>query len=335
MAGIIGWSTADTTHLGSVTTAAFLLIPLLSIPAILPIGLRMIATILATAALVGGFVCGDPRHIEEPHFFYFLSVMGFACFLSISFGHALTHTLRDRFLVSQRLSELAQSLEARVAERSRELHSLFDHIELAREQERTRIACEMHDELGQLLSASALSMDRALGQSASSAHPLSDELTRARALVGDSISFVRALLHQTQPLLLNERGLLGAIEMLLAEHESTANVDCLWSIEMDTSEFLPEETLAVFRVLQECLRNSARHAKAKRVEVLLARDGQNVVLTVRDDGVGFCMDSRREGAFGIGGMQQRAKALGGELIVHSAIDSGTQITFRFVAEKST
>lgn len=323
MCAIIGSSTSPVAPLGSVTTSAYLLLPLFSVPAIAGLQVRVFAVVCPTLGVLGGFLWSNPAHRADPHFGYFLAVMAFGGLMALVMGHALSHVVRNGFLLSRELEGLARSLEARVRDRTRALQDLFDQLDRAKEQERLRIARDMHDELGQFLSASALALDEARARPGTEASV--EALGRARATLDQAIVAVRGMLSSLRPRALEESGIVGAFDLLLDQHERRTGTECVWSLELDPAALSSAQAETVFRVLQECLHNAARHAGARRIDVVLAAAPEAFVLEVRDDGVGFSPAERRPGSFGLLGMRERAEALGGTLAVESAPGRGALV----------
>lgn len=313
---IIGVVNADSAPLGSVTTAAFLLLPLCTVPVVARLWFRVLSTVLAAASVLGGFFWRGPERMEHPGALYFASVMGFACLLSIAIGHALSQQVRQAFF-------LARSLDARVQARTGEIRAMLAHMVDAREDERARISREVHDELGQLLGGAALSLDRV--RTLAEGDERAAEVGRAREIVGRAMDAARTVVSELRPRLLDDVGLPAAIEALVRQHEETTGVDCAWTIDLDPSRVpLPTATV-VFRVLQEALSNSARHAGAKNVSVVLDGTDEGLTLEVRDDGVGFAPGAPGARAFGLRGMQERARSLGGVVNVESEPGAGTRV----------
>ena len=199
----------------------------------------------------------------------------------------------------------------------------------AREDERNRLARDLHDGPAQALAAALFGVDmaiRALDQTPATAR---DELVAARALIRDALDDVRALMAGLRPRLLEERGLVVALQSLAAIP--------LWGTEVivetrgiSADQRLPPETeLGLFRVAQEAISNARRHGAATRVQVsLLTRPG-SVELLVVDDGCGFSPEPGMQligRGEGLPGMRERAAVLGGELRIKSAPGAGTQIS---------
>jgi signal transduction histidine kinase len=200
----------------------------------------------------------------------------------------------------------------------------------AREDERRRLARDLHDGPAQTLAAALFGVDLAVGALDRAPATAREELLAARGLVRDALDDVRALMAGLRPRLLEERGLVVALNALAA-------MPPLWGTEVSVEtqgiaadERLPAEVeLALFRIAQEAVSNSRRHGAASRVRVSLAVRRGVAELLVGDDGRGFLCEpgflwsSRGEG---VPGMRERAELLGGTLRVESAPGAGTRVT---------
>jgi len=232
----------------------------------------------------------------------------------------------------QDVTERVQAFEAlrkaqQESQESREqLRRLVARKVTVREEERRRVSREIHDELGQVLTA--LKLDASL---IAEALPRSDRRTRARvrrvsARLDGAISIVRRIAQELRPPILDQAGLAAAIEWQLEEFSRASGLRCaLVSDELPALN--PATTTALFRILQEALTNVARHARARRVDVSLLRRDGSVVLQVVDDGRGFRIaQTRRRASLGIVNMTERALLVGGTLVVRGSPGRGTTVT---------
>jgi len=193
------------------------------------------------------------------------------------------------------------------------------------EEERQRLAQELHDELGQSLTAIKV-------MAVTAAHPKSDtiKITASITDICDHLMVVvRSMMHQLHPLILTELGLKAALDDMLnhwQERNPTLAVSIECSDEVDSLE--KKMTIQIFRVVQECLTNIVRHANAEQVSIKLTMENQTekkLHLLVQDDGQG-CDLAKVNAGFGLRGMQERIKTLGGELMIVSQPEQGMQIT---------
>lgn len=191
----------------------------------------------------------------------------------------------------------------------------------AQEEERTRVARDLHDEVNQSLTGLLLRLEAAR----EAAPPeLEGELAETKALANQAMTELLSLARQLRPTALDDLGLTAAIGGQV-EQLGRGEIDARLEVEGDFSDLGDDAQLVVYRVAQEALSNAARHSGASRIEVRLRRgeDG-DVLLDVTDDGRGFAFDESQRG-LGIGGMRERALLVGGELAIESRPDHGTTV----------
>ncbi|CAG1018503.1 partial Signal transduction histidine-protein kinase/phosphatase DegS, partial [Burkholderiaceae bacterium] len=214
-------------------------------------------------------------------------------------------------------------LEHEVARRTTQLTELAQHLQTAREDERSRLARELHDELGALLTAAKLDVARIKSRLGSAAPEAAERLTHLNELLNNGIALKRRIIEDLRPSSLANLGLLAALEIQAGEfaERSGIAVEC----RLETVALKPAVELTAYRLVQEAFTNIAKHAQAKRVEVVLApRDGA-AEISVRDDGVGFDTAQRRSSAHGLLGMRYRVEAEGGRFTLESTPGRGTAI----------
>jgi two-component system sensor histidine kinase UhpB len=197
----------------------------------------------------------------------------------------------------------------------------------AQESERRRIARELHDEVGQVLTAVLLQLDRLQRELDERQR---GEVQEAREAVRASLEDVRAIASRLRPEALDDLGLSAALAALTNEVARHAGVHVERSLATVEPPLLPEEELVVYRVAQEALTNAVRHGHARRVSLTLASRARAVELTVRDDGAGFEVDAAADGA-GLRGMRERAVLIDAELDVTSRPGQGTIVRLRMRA----
>ena len=191
----------------------------------------------------------------------------------------------------------------------------------AQEQERTRVARDLHDEVNQSLTGLLLRLEAARD----SAPPeLEAQLAETKALAHQAMRELLSLARQLRPTALDDLGLAAAIEGQV-EQLRRGEIETELSSAGDFSELGDDAQLVVYRVAQEALSNAGRHSGAAHVAVALRRhDGGDVELEVADDGRGFAFDDS-EGGLGIAGMRERALLIGGELTIESRPGRGTTV----------
>lgn len=234
-----------------------------------------------------------------------------------------------RTVVQMAITDVSESARAqRELERSRrELRRLSASLVNAREDERRRIARELHDELGQRLTA--LKMELSSLKGVRSAPPPDARVDAMVEMVDDTVASVRRIATELRPLMLDDLGLNAAIEWLADGWARRMGVTVRQHLPRRDAP-LPEGTaIAVYRMVQEALTNIARHAHATEVSIALRRAGGRLTLEVRDNGVGLDTASMfREGSHGLMGIRERAYMLGGEFEVAAAGGGGTRLTVR-------
>ena len=207
--------------------------------------------------------------------------------------------------------------EQEIMESRHRLRELTSHLQLVREEERTRIEREIHDELGQALAA--LNMDvywlqKRLPEGASA---LRDKTVGMLDLIDTTVDSVRRICLELRPWLLNDFGLSAAIEWLGQEFSKRTDIRC--EVTSTPAEIVLEQDLsiAIYRIFQETLTNIIRHSKATRVIVELSHRSDLFTMCVSDNGEGIPPEGHKTYSFGLIGMQERAHGFGGEVLVDS------------------
>ena len=220
---------------------------------------------------------------------------------------------RELAVLTHAFNEMLDRLETERRESAwRELSS--------QEADRGRISRELHDEVGQVLTAVVLHLER-LSQRASS--EIAVELAATRDLARSSLEDVRRIMHELRPEVLDDLGLASALGTLSTQFSRHTGIPVATALEDDLPRLTPEAELVVYRIAQEGLTNAARHSGCSRIAVRLEQDGdQRLALYVRDDGVG--MNGASAGS-GVRGMRERAVAIGADLTLSSPPGGGTEL----------
>jgi signal transduction histidine kinase len=217
-----------------------------------------------------------------------------------------------------------------IARSREELRALAARLETVREEERTRIARELHDELGQVLTGLKLDlawMDRGLDRQASP--ELAERCTSLLGRLDDVMISVRRIITELRPSVLDQLGLADAIEW--QAHDFAARTGLALDLHIDFNCPAPPDAVAsaVFRMLQEALNNVAKHAEASRVRVALHVDADTLSLDVADDGRGITHDELRGShSLGLLGLRERALTLGGSVMISGDPATGTNVALK-------
>ena len=236
-------------------------------------------------------------------------------------GKFFTVILRD---VSERVH-----IERELLRSKEELRNLAAAASHAREQEQSRIARELHDELAQTLTA--LQMDAAWCKARV---PASDPDAAARhakmeSMLKEAVAATRRIAGALRPLVLDDLGLLPAVDWLIEVFTQRNGIPCDLAVESADLKLPNAHATAVFRIIQESLVNVGKHARASRVTVSIERADGVVTVGVDDDGIGFSPESpRKSDSYGLLGLRERALLLGGEIAIASAPGQGTRIVVR-------
>lgn len=235
-------------------------------------------------------------------------------------GLLLMATVRD---VTER-----KKAEAELKDSRQKLRELAAQTEAARESERKHIAREVHDELGQVLTALRMDLSLLGMQAGSSFQPVTDKLQSMKGLVDRAILGVRNVAANLRPSAL-DMGLVAAIEWLRDEFVRHTGVPCEIHVSDDNIDLDEARAVVIFRIVQESLTNVTRYAQASKVAIALEPHDDSLWLEVRDDGQGFSPSLVEKGkSFGLLGMRERAIALGGRVEVVSAPGQGTLISVK-------
>lgn len=235
----------------------------------------------------------------------------------------LLTTLARQSAVTIENARLLEELGAR----ARELRALAAYLESAREEERAHIAREIHDEFGQLLSA--LKMDLAwVARRTPAEDPRHAKLRGMMQMTDEANVIVHRIASELRPGLLDDLGLAAALDWQAERFTERTEIPCEVVAEDETAALAGQAATALFRICQEALTNVARHAQASRVRVELCATAAEWVLRVEDNGRGIAPESAMRKSFGLLGMRERARALGGDVAITGEPGEGTRVTAR-------
>ncbi|MDD2701043.1 MAG: MASE3 domain-containing protein [Sideroxydans sp.] len=220
-----------------------------------------------------------------------------------------------------------RNTEMRLEEANRQLRELTVRREEAREEERKRIAQDLHDDLGQMLTSLRMEIGVIRLKYGDVQPELLPSLQSVRTQIDATIQVVRDVASQLRPAVL-DMGISSALEWQVAEFKKRSGIPCELVLDEQEMSLEPEQATTIFRIVQESFTNIMRHAQATRVEVRLCRQENLCMLEIKDNGVGFEPGQVRKKTFGVMGMRERALVLGSELEIDSAPGKGTRISVR-------
>ncbi len=208
-----------------------------------------------------------------------------------------------------------------------ELHKLTQHVEKVREEERVAIARELHDDLGQSLTA--VKIDLGIIRQNTSDKKTVQRIIKLSALVSETIKTVQKITFQLRPSIVDDLGLEAGIQWYTTEFSERNGIEVNLDIEPDIV-ISPEISLVIFRIMQESLTNVSRHAKATKIDIQLNESAESVNFVVKDNGIGISENQlNSKTSFGIIGMKERADSVGGKLTIIKNKEGGTSLQLSF------
>lgn len=224
----------------------------------------------------------------------------------------------------------------RLLESQGELRRLLQELMQATEHERERIAREIHDQLGQMLTAIKMEVSRLRRRVVAGGAGADTKIDDISALLDETVTMVRRISADLRPGLLDDFGLAAAAEAHLAEFDKRTKIGCTFNVALDEAPLLPDTATAVFRILQESLTNVARHAEADHVTVDLRTDDHLLTLRVQDNGRGITPEEQStHRSLGLLGMRERAGQLGGSVELKGLPGEGTIVVLQLPLDKQS
>ncbi len=253
-----------------------------------------------------------------------------------SSGQKDSQTAIAHFIISDARSRTNSTQVENLRSSRERLRALAAYLLSARENERSLIAREIHDELGSMLTGLKIDLSWLAGRLPADQMPMLKKTRAMLKLVGSIIQSVRRISTELRPGMLDDLGLVAAIEWQTQEFQARTGISCQFTSNLGDRKLDRELATAVFRIFQETLTNVARHAKATRVNIILRPKAHSLILTVRDNGKGI---TEREIAdrksLGILGMGERALLLGGEVAIMGLPGKGTTVTVEVPLKSSS
>lgn len=222
------------------------------------------------------------------------------------------------------LSVERDRLEQEVSDRMADLKELTLHLQTAREDERSRLARELHDELGALLTSAKLNVTFMKPKVSVGLPELMPKLGQLVESLNAGIALKRRIIEDLTPSALRTLGLVPALEILCSERAQACEIDIVH--QLVKAPLNADSQLAVYRFVQEALTNMAKYAKAQRATVRMALEGGQVRVEVWDNGQGFDASKLPTGSHGLRGMRFRIEALGGRMAIASRAGEGTRVS---------
>jgi signal transduction histidine kinase len=263
-----------------------------------------------------------------------VAVLSLVSLLALFLYLRQSQALKLQQMELQRVVQLERDrLEVEVANRTAELIELAQHLQTAREDERQRLARNLHDDLGSLLTSAKLDAARIKSRITVAAPEALDLLAHLVGTLNTGIALGRRIIEDLRPSSLSNLGLVAALEILAREYaaQSGVAVHC----QLESVALRPSAELVVYRLVQEAITNIAKYAQARNIWIELCTRAGQVEVSVRDDGVGFDTSTKPTSAYGLVGMRFRVGAEGGSLQLQSRPGQGTKILAKFPPLSST
>jgi PAS domain S-box-containing protein len=232
-------------------------------------------------------------------------------------------------VINSDITERKRGEESLVLQRE-QLRALAERLQSVREEDRKKVARDLHDQIGQILTSIKMDLTWVTRRLLKSEIEVLARLTESIQLINDGVKAVRIICSGLRPGVLDDLGLAAAIEWQASEFTSRNGVLCEVSVPPVDLHLDGDRATATFRIFQECLTNVIRHAQAKSVRVALCQEDGDILLVVEDDGIGFNPSglSNSLGSLGLLGMKERAQFCGGDVQISSSSGSGTTVTIR-------
>lgn len=250
-----------------------------------------------------------------------VGINALAILVILLFHNLVRRSFGLRLEAEHALQRTNDNLEAVVAERTEQLSVLSRHLIRVQEEEKSRLARELHDEMGANLTAIGMDITSVSEQLKGSHPELVSMLGRARKTLVDTVQLKRRIIENLRPSLLDNMGLSAALQSYCADYARVTALDCDALVDTESDRAGPMQAIALFRITQEALNNIAKYAQARTVIVNLTREPDGWDLEITDDGIGIPADAMAKSkSHGLLGMRERALLLGGTLNVARGVN---------------
>ena len=262
---------------------------------------------------------GMPTNFE--HFFPHPKVRKWYQVYISKFGDGLIKTYTD--------INLRKNIEKKLEESREKMRAYAAHLQKIKEEERLRIAREIHDEIGQVMTV--LNLNFAFIRNKLEDHGWEDEdifleIDNIQEIFDNTVDNLRDIIHALRPQILDDLGLIEALQWQLEEFENRSGIECCYDSNIENLDIGKDCNISVFRIFQEALTNIESHAEAGRVEVKLTVSNRKFTLSIKDNGRGFSQNEiDGTNTFGILGMEERANICRGKIDIKSG-SGGTELT---------
>lgn len=217
-------------------------------------------------------------------------------------------------------------VEEKLRRSSKLLRDLSSHLQSVREEERALISREIHDELGQVLTALKIQISLIANKLNNEQGVLKDKINSLLHLIDSSVESVQKISSQLRPGILDELGLIAAIEWQIEEFIKLTDINCTVMLPNNEIKLDPDKATAVFRIFQEALTNIARHSEANKVNISLLTDHATLHLEIKDNGKGITPDQIKDyRSLGLHGMEERVLVFGGQIYIEGFAGKGTTV----------
>jgi len=248
---------------------------------------------------------------------------------------ARLHPALERELRDAGIRREKRRTQAELELRESQLRELTEFLRTVREEEQARIARELHDELGQILTSLKLDLAWLMPRLKAEGSPVRAKLRSMHDVIDGAVDAVHRIASDLRPAMLDDLGLVPAIEWQLQRYREATGAETHFHTSQDDLDVAPQVVNATYRIVQECLTNAARHAQATSLSVRIAHADDLLTVEIADNGRGFAIaapeQARNESGtkrFGLLGLRERVQALGGTLSIESAIGQGTGVLAR-------